>query len=117
MIIDQNGKPATGKHHATRPRETVPETETIPGAIAQAGNVILEEPAHMRNSPEAIMAFLDTEIGRQRWEIQRILELLSLIVPDRICLDQRCRTLTMGRMFPHVRSVDCRTESRGPEHG
>lgn len=115
MIIDQNGKPAspTGKHHATKPRNEVPETESIPGAIAQAGNVIMEEPAHMRNTPEAIMSFLDDETGRQRWEIQRILELLSQMVPDKICLDQRCRTLTMGRMFPHVRTMVCQTESRG----
>jgi len=112
MIIDNNGQTAhaPGKHHAAKPRRS---EENIPGAIAQAGNVILTEPASLRNSPESILDFLDKELGRQRWEIQQIIYALSRVDPGYVCQDQRCRTLNHGRMFPHIRSVDCQTESRG----
>jgi hypothetical protein len=101
MIIDQT---------SAEPQET---SDEIPG---DANEIILTpspdcptcaEYAMMRHNPntEAVIAFLDGEIRRLRWEITQVITVLPAHL---VCGHMDCQWLQQGRAFPHVRNSECR---------
>lgn len=132
MIISENGEPL----RTSGPQPVIPPPVCgdpncpnhtanghIPHTEAEGTVYVLRSPVpqgsprpvsdqypELRQSPERMIEFLDRELGRQRWEIQQMFYTISRIAPGAVCLDHRCRTITLGRMFPHIRSADCAPE-------
>ena len=87
----------------TKKTPTVPtkiQTETMEESKIPA-------PVQANSTQEAIIAFLDLEMRRLRWEIQQLVIIIGEIKPEGICNDTRCQWLDRGRILPHVRNSEC----------
>lgn len=101
-ILNVKGKSLNGK---------VPDS-AAPAEVPSAEPVKEEEAAEAsfdERYPEtgALIAFLDLEFRRLRWELAKIVLAVQEIKPEAVCTDHKCPSTRLGRVVPHIRTMEC----------